>query len=209
MGAPVALIVLLFLIIFIRDLKQSKQPSEPVDPIAWVKMFEGDDYVKVFSGKKLADKYTNGAFENYMDFIDVNTEEGVYNLSVLPFSIDVPDGDTPVIRLGFTDRKNKEFTVEGQYEVTVSADAVTLSILPCESERTENALHPTDTIRYTADLRYNNKLELTYGENQKSLEYSAEQAAISGSASTENSGCRARKALICRSFSSRSREQVA
>ena len=183
-GAPVALIVLLFLIIFIRDLKQSKQPTAPADPTAWVKMFEADDYVKVFSGKKLADKYTDGAFENYMDFIDVNTEEGVYNLSVLPFSIDVPDTDTPVIRLGFTDRKNKEFTVEGQYEVTVSADAVTLSILPCESERTENALHPTDTIRYTAELS-SLHLKLTHGESTKSLVYTAEQSGLSGSASTD------------------------
>ena len=149
----------------------------------WTSLLETDVCENVFWGKKISKKYKNGVFASDMKYRTVQMSEGEYDLSVLPFSIEVNPTDDSVT-LGFIDQTGKEFFARGTCAVVPDRSNTLFTVTP-EVEPTGNGLlHFQEQISYEASvLSYT--LQLRDRDTYRSSDYTAETETLSGKASTD------------------------
>ncbi len=182
-GSAVVLIVLLIGGFIIYEMIGDNPPDPTKNPANWTSLLETDVYPNLFWGKKTAEGYPDGTFFSGMQYADIETQEGAYNLSVLPISMEADPKKENTILLRFVDQKKKEFLVEGSFSVNRSSDgAVSLEIDPLMEMQYKNALHPQEKFTYQVTV-INYVMRLKSEKTGLSRNYPAEEKKLSGTAS--------------------------
>ena len=183
LASAVGLIVLLIGGFILSEIIEDVATDSTASDTNWTSLLETDACENVFWGKKISKKYKNGVFASDMKYRTIQMTEGEYDLSVLPFSIEVNPTDDSVT-LGFIDQTGKEFFARGTCAVVPDRSNTLFTVTP-EVEPTGNGmLHFQEQISYEASIiAYT--LQLKDSDTYKYSDYAAESETLGGKASTD------------------------
>ena len=185
-GAALALLAVLAIAIFAPN--ADKQPetgspsvteTDPDAPVSEADLLNGEYGRRVFWGNKTQTKYeTKDAFIKNVKYTDVALDDGTFNLSVFPYSVEVrADVHPDTIRLYYFDKAGTQYIVQGSY--TVQNGTLTVSAADAVYS---DARQPAQTLVYGIS-RYFGHIRLTSdAQLAASFDYCCSENALSGAA---------------------------